>query len=95
MIVVGGWGIHIFGAKVLNLIELPEIIDFFYIYEINISVSIFSSITGASRILNLNLILMVLYFFLLQNTLHIVMFKHFCFKKLSYGRQYIFLIACI
>ena len=59
-ITVGGWGIHIFGAKVLNFLELPEIINFFSIYGIHILVSMFSSINGASRILNLNLILMVL-----------------------------------
>ena len=53
------WGIHILGAKVLNFLELPEIIHFLHIYKIHILVSIFSSINGASRILNLNLILMV------------------------------------
>ena len=62
-IVVGGRGIHIFGVKVLNFLELPEIVNFFHMYGINILVSIFSSINGASRILNLNLILMVLNFF--------------------------------
>ena len=57
---IAGWGIHIFGAKVLNFLELPEIIHFFHIYEFHIFESIFSFVNGASRILNLNLILMVL-----------------------------------
>ena len=60
---VGGWGIHIFGVKVLSFLELPEVIHFFHIYGIHILVSIFSSINSASRILNLNLILMLLNLF--------------------------------
>ena len=62
-ITVGEWGIHIFGAKVLNFLELPETIFFFHIYGIHVLVSIFSSINGAGRILNLNVILMVLNLF--------------------------------
>ena len=62
-ITVGGWGVQIFGEKVLNFVELPEKIRFFLIYGIHILVLIFSSINGASRILNLNLILMVLELF--------------------------------
>ena len=62
-VTVEGWGIHIFGAKVLNFLELPEIIYFSHIYETHILVSIFSSINGASKILNLNLKLMVLNLF--------------------------------
>ena len=48
-ITAGKWGIHIFGAV--------------QIYGIHIMVSIFSSINGASRILNFNLILMMLNWF--------------------------------
>ena len=60
---VGGWVIHIFSAKILKFLELPEKIHFFRICETHILMSIFSSINGASRILNLNLILMVLNLF--------------------------------
>ena len=65
-IAVGGWGIHIFGVKVLSFLELPEVFHFFHIYGIHILVSIFSSINGASRILNLNLILLVLNLFVIR-----------------------------
>ena len=50
-------------VKVLNFLELPETIHFFHIYGIYILVSIFSSINGACRILNLKLILMLLNLF--------------------------------
>ena len=59
---VGGWEIHIFGTKELNFLGMPEIVNFCHIYGIYILVSIFSFINGASRILHLNLILMVLSF---------------------------------
>ena len=59
---LGGWKIHIFGTKVLNFLGMPEIVNFCHIYGIYILVSIFSFINGASRILHLNLILMVLSF---------------------------------
>ena len=62
-ITVRGRRIHIFDAKVLNFVEFPEIIHSFYINEIHILTSIFLSINGATRILNLNLILMVLNLF--------------------------------
>ena len=76
-----------------NLLELPQIAPP-NIYGIHILVSIFSPINGTSRILNLNLILMVLNLFCCK-ILYILMFKYFRFKKLPYGHQYIILIACI
>ena len=40
---MGGGGIHTFGTKVLNFLELPERIYFFYIYGIHILVSVSKS----------------------------------------------------
>ena len=61
-IINGGWEIHIFGVKVLNLLEMPEIIHFFHICGIHI-IYIFSSINGAYKFLNLNMMLLVLNLF--------------------------------
>ena len=61
---------RIFDAKVLNFLELPKIIHFPHIYGIHTLLSIFPSINGASRILNVNLILMVLTCFAV-NTVYI------------------------
>ena len=81
--------VHIFGAKVLNFLELAGIIHFFHIYRIHVLLSIFSFIDGVSRIINLNLILVVLNLFCCK-VLCIYLFKHFYFKKLSYCHQYSF-----
>ena len=50
----------------------------------------FSSINGASRILNLNLILIALNLFCYKVLWIYLRFKHFYLKKLSYCHQYIF-----
>ena len=96
-IMVEGLEIHTFGAKVLNFLELPEITNFLHIYRIHI----WYPYCHPLMILNLNLLqdcsncgacgTSSWLQFKFQSNL----FNHFCFKKLSYCHQYIFLATCI
>ena len=59
----GRMGDPYFWLESTKFLELQEISHFFHIYGIHILVSIFSSTNGASRILILNLILIVMNLF--------------------------------